>query len=79
MKGGAREKAEKTAPRFADSEPYDLARKLYEDGNPAMRAKIGSAFLRNRDRVFAAGTDDPLGDLLKKHGVEGGGLGKKRG
>ena len=34
-----------------------------------MRAKIGKAVHKHKDRIFQDGTDDPLGDILRKHGA----------
>ena len=66
--GGDREKAVDNAPRKPGGEPYDIARKLYETGNPIVREKIGAAATRHRDRIFAQGCDSPLEDVLKEHG-----------
>ena len=66
--GGDREKAVDNAPRKPGGEPYDIARKLYETGNPIIREKIGAAATRHRDRIFAQGCDSPLEDVLKEHG-----------
>ena len=65
---GDREKAVDNAPRKPGGEPYDIARKLYETGNPIIREKIGAAATRHRDRIFAQGCDSPLEDVLKEHG-----------
>lgn len=67
--GGDREKANDNAPRKPDGEPYDIARKLYETGDPFMRAKLGAAATRRRDQMYKDGTEDPLADILKKHGA----------
>jgi hypothetical protein len=66
--GGDREKAVDNAPRKPGGEPYDIARKLYETGNPIIREKIGAAATRHRDRIFKQGCDNPLEDVLKEHG-----------
>ena len=66
--GGDREKAVDNAPAQAGGEPYDIARKLYETGNPIIREKIGAAATRHRDRIFKQGCDSPLEDVLKEHG-----------
>ena len=66
--GGDKEKAKRSAPRFdgnAGGLAYDVCKNLYDSGDPDVRARVGEAITRNRDRVFADGTDDPLEDILK--------------
>lgn len=66
--GGDTEKAKRSAPRFdgnAGGLAYDVCKNLYDSGDPDVRARVGEAIARNRDRVFADGTDDPLEDILK--------------
>ena len=65
LSGGA---SKRSAPRFdgnAGGLAYDVCKNLYDSGDPDVRARVGEAIARNRDRVFADGTDDPLEDILK--------------
>ena len=59
--GGDREKAVDNAPRKPGGEPYDIARKLYETGNPIIREKIGAAATRHRDRSSRRAATAPRG------------------
>ena len=64
--GGDREKDERRAPRHDGSAPYDICRALYESGDPRVRAKVGAAVVRNQERVFRDGCDNPLEKVLER-------------
>ncbi|KAJ8613152.1 hypothetical protein CTAYLR_004809 [Chrysophaeum taylorii] len=63
-KGGRRERELEKAPRVEDSEYYEIARLMYEEGNDAIRRQIGEAYERNKRREMEEGPE-PLKAILE--------------
>ena len=62
-RGGKREKDIARAPREPGSQYFDVVKAMYENGDEAMRKRIGDVVYKNRRRETDYGPD-PLGSLI---------------